>query len=237
MTNLLVGQDILERELIKNASPDNLKNSTYDLTIGDIVPVGSSAVKQRRKNGAAERYFIHPREMVLVLSKETFNLPATVTGHANLRTTFTKDGLLALNVGIIDPFFSGPISTALLNFSDRPVEIHVGQKFFRVLFFEHDDISEFKPIKDESLQSGQYLIELEKKAFSEFPKTYLNVPADDSEFYFRNFWKLVGFGFWHGWQGKVALAIVIVLFWYLFSATDFLDFLVQKYKLVRDLIP
>jgi hypothetical protein len=175
--------------------------------------------------------------MLLVLSKEKFNLPKTVTGHANLRTTFTKNGILALNVGIIDPFFSGPISTALINFSDRPLEIFVGQKFFRVIFFEHDDVTKYKPEKDESLVADDYIIQLERKAYSDFPKTYLNVPSGDDEFYFRNFWKLIRHGLWYGWQGKVALAILIVLLWYLFFETSFPSFLYEKYKLVKDLIP
>jgi deoxycytidine triphosphate deaminase len=61
-------------------------------------------------------YFLEPREMVWVLSKEEFRMPANVTGLATLRTTFTKQGILALNVGIIDPLFEGPISTALITF-------------------------------------------------------------------------------------------------------------------------
>ena len=70
--------------------------------------------------------------MVWVLSKEEFNLPNTVTGIATLRTTYTKQGILALNVGIIDPNFEGPISTVLINFSDRPRRIKVGESFFSV---------------------------------------------------------------------------------------------------------
>jgi deoxycytidine triphosphate deaminase len=50
---------------------------------------------------------LEPREMVWILSKEEFALPKDVTGFATLRTTFTKQGILALNVGIIDPFLTG----------------------------------------------------------------------------------------------------------------------------------
>ena len=44
--------------------------------------------------------------MVWVLSKEEFALPKDVTGLATLRTTFTKQGILALNVGNHRSFFS-----------------------------------------------------------------------------------------------------------------------------------
>src|SRR5947209_3059299 len=137
---MIVGKSILDRGLVTGGGTSNLKNSTYDLTVGEIVPIGKRAMKERQRNPTLS-YFLDPREMVWVLSKEEFNIPATVTGLATLRTTFTKQGILALNVGIIDPFFQGPISTALINFSDQPRRIAVGDKFFRVAFFEHEDVT------------------------------------------------------------------------------------------------
>ena len=137
---MIVGKQILDRGLVAGGGEKNLKNSTYDLTVGEIVPIGNAAISRRQKHPTVS-YFLDPREMVWVLSKEEFNIPATVTGLATLRTTFTKQGILALNVGIIDPFFQGPISTALINFSDRPRRISVGDKFFRIAFFEHDDVT------------------------------------------------------------------------------------------------
>lgn len=127
MSNLVVGNSILERGLVEDADAGNLKNASYDLTIGEIIPIGEQAHSSRQFGKKLETYFLAPREMVLVLSEESFNLPGDVTGHATLRTTFTKKGLLALNVGIIDPFFRGPISTALLKFSDRADPIRWGK--------------------------------------------------------------------------------------------------------------
>jgi len=236
MTNLIVGKDILSRGLLECADEQHLKNSTYDLTIGDIFAVGPANVKRRRKDGPEKRYFIGPREMVFVLSKERFALPSNVTGVATLRTTFTKDGLLALNVGIIDPLFSGPISTALLNFSDRPVEIFVGQKFFRVLFLEHDDVAAFSPANSESVEQQIYIRELEKKAYSEFPKTYLNVPSSDDEFYYRNFWNMLRAGLTYGWGGKIVSGFIVLLLWYLISNTGFVSFFGEKIEWVVSLI-
>ena len=211
---IIIGIDILNRGLLRNADKRNLKNSTYDLTIGEIVPVGRQNVLSRsRSNGGLDMYFIEPREMVFILSKEEFELPATVTGLASLRTTFTKEGLLALNVGFIDPFFKGPISTALLNFSDRPVEIRAGDKFFRVMFFEHADVSEFRPDIDESINKERYIRDLEKKAYSEFPQTYLNAPRLDDKFYRENFTLLVKQGALHTWVGRLILVAVAALIW------------------------
>ena len=81
-------------------------------------------------------------------------MPGTVSGFATLRTTFTKLGILALNVGIIDPFFKGPISTALINFSDRPREIRVGDKFFRVQLGPFADIKEAEAMRSRLVNDG-----------------------------------------------------------------------------------
>lgn len=99
--------------------------------MGQIFPVESKLLSGE----AIHKYFLQPLEMVWILSKEEFAMPSTATGLAALRTSFTKDGVLALNVGIIDPLFHGPISTALINFSDRPRRIDVGDKFFESHFF------------------------------------------------------------------------------------------------------
>ena len=233
MANLITGTSILSRNLLYEADETNLKNSTYDLTIGDILTLGPENVKERRCEGPKRRYFIKPQEMVFVLSKEHFALPADVTGVATLRTTCTKRGLLALNVGIIDPAFSGPISTALLNFSNRPTEIYVGQKFFRVLFFQHDDVSDFHPLHKEGVNEQEYIHKLERKAFRDFPSTYLNIPSSGADSLYRNFWKSLWYGLWYKrsiFTGFLAIIIFLgLIFWYVVSETAFVEFFLNKF--------
>ena len=146
------------------------------------------------KKGASvsdgEIYILKPKQAVLVLSKETFALPSTVTGIANLRTTLTKSGLLALNVGIIDPFFNGPISTSLINFSAREVPIEIGMSFFRVVFFEHDDTNDHHK-KDESKRYEDYDRELQVDAYREFPKNFMDLPELNNRYYGITAWKLL----------------------------------------------
>ncbi|MBN9585718.1 MAG: hypothetical protein BGN84_00795 [Afipia sp. 62-7] len=212
---MIVGQEIIDRNLVTGGASDNLKNSTFDLTVGEIIPIGKKAIRARRKDPIVSPYFLAPREMVWVLSKEEFSMPATVSGFATLRTTFTKQGILALNVGIIDPLFHGPISTALINFSDRAREIRIGDKFFRVAFFEHSDVSAFHA-KDENVVRAQYIRNLENVSYSDFSKSFLNIPEFDDEYYSRKFWSLI-------WEGiasrKVISTTVFVLvgltIWYL----------------------
>jgi deoxycytidine triphosphate deaminase len=232
--HMIVGADILARGLVTGGTPENLKNSTYDLTVGEIIAIGKDAVRARVK-APLSTYFLEPREMVWVLSKEEFDIPNNVTGFATLRTTFTKQGILALNVGIIDAFFRGPISTALINFSDRPRRIDVGDKFFRVAFFEHADVSTFHT-RDESVERSAYVKELETSSFSDFAPSFLNIPTFDDKYYENKLWgilyssiiknKYVSFPL-------ISVTVVVVLF--LFDL-GFWTFLTAKYGAIADVV-
>jgi deoxycytidine triphosphate deaminase len=226
---MIVGRQILDQGLVTGGSVANLKNSTFDLTIGEIIPIGKRAIQARRRGPAISSYYLEPQKMVWVLSSEEFNMPADVTGLATLRTTFTKKGILALNVGIIDPFFKGPISTALINFSDRPRELRVGDKFFRIAFFSHADVSEFHTT-DENTDRANYVRELENASYADFSPSFLNIPSFDDEYYFKQFWRLAWAGFTGSKWVTIPLGIITFVFlWFVLEETGFIAFLAAKW--------
>ena len=110
--------------------------------------------------------------MVQVISAEIFNLPNTITGHVTYKTTLTRRGVWALTVGIVDPGWTGPVSTTLLNFSDTPYLVMPGDTFLRVSLFKHPPVSEGLCIESPSIPN--YTGEIQKIAASFFPKTFLN---------------------------------------------------------------
>ena len=75
--------------------------------------------------------------MVQVVSAEVFNLSATTTGHVTYKTELTKNVIWALTVGIVDPGWTGPVATTLLNFSRDDHAVALGDTFLRVTFFDH----------------------------------------------------------------------------------------------------
>lgn len=216
---MIVGKAILDRNLIKSSDTGRLKNSTFDLTIGDIIPIGKVGIKLRRAPGGLRSYILDPREMVWILSKEEFSLPSNVTGIATLRTTFTQQGMLALNVGIIDPHFDGPISTALINFSDVPREIKAGEAFFRVVFIEHEDVSAYKPQRNESRRRNEYLGQLEQTSLeNDFPQNFLNIPKLTDDYYADIFGRMILS--WikkHKWWSFLAAIVIAVIGSFLFK--------------------
>lgn len=225
---MIVGQKILNHGLVVGGSAANLKNSTYDLTVGEIIPIGKDSAQVHADAKPIVTHYLEPREMVWILSKEEFRMPENITGFATLRTAFTKQGILALNVGMIDPLFHGPISTALINFSDRPRRIDVGDKFFRVAFFQHDSIKDFHG-GNENISRENYLKELQKTSFADFSPSFLNIPKFDDNYYYEKFEDIV----WHSikkhkktWM--TVLIVSLVLIWF-FIDKGLLTFLGEKF--------
>lgn len=126
---MLLSNEIKPRNIILDANDKAWRSTSYDSIVGQILFEG---VEVR-----GDCFVLPPRGICWVISKEAFNMPSDVTGLVTLKTSWTHDGLLALNHGIIDPGWSGPISTAIVNFSTAGFEIQKGESFFRVVFFSH----------------------------------------------------------------------------------------------------
>ncbi len=215
---MIVGEKILEYELIDNVDRTALKNSTYNLRIGEIIPIGKQAIRERHKRkDPLTVYYVEPREMVWVVSKETLKMPKTVTGVATLRTHLTSQGILALSAGIIDPGYKGPISTALINFSDRPRRIEAGYGFMRIAFFEHEDISGFEHA-GKPVPRYNYIRSLEDASVAEFSPNFMNIPSFDDDYYHEKFWSVLWSGIWNNKKYSIpAFAGLIIILLFLFE--------------------
>ncbi|MDO6726061.1 hypothetical protein Q4544_03860 [Cognatishimia sp. 1_MG-2023] len=233
---MIIGSAILDCKLLEHADAKNLKHSTYDLTIGQIFPTGSStdSFDQSQNNGI---YILEPRQSVLVLSNEEFQLPSTITGLATLRTTFTKKGLLALNVGIIDPHFNGPISTTLINFSEQKVAIKIGMPFFRVMFFLHGDTSDYHRMS-ENMDRADYIDDLIVSANRDFPKSFLNLPNLDNSYYADTAWKMIKGLTVKRWFVMIPIYLVLLsTFGFLIQNTGYVEYLIETLKSFKEVVP
>jgi hypothetical protein len=129
--NLLSGEEIKVLKLVQDSPDDKLfRASTYDLSVGDIVPVGDKA----RLAFTGPSYLLRPGGMVRVVSSEFLRLPDTITGHVLLRNRLCTKGVLAINIGVVDPGFEGPISSTLINFGKKEFAVTKGTAFLRVSF-------------------------------------------------------------------------------------------------------
>ncbi len=134
---LITGNQITEQTLLANAETGNIKGGCYYLRIHSIIPAG----KEAESYDPLKPKTIHtlePGGLAWVISQEKFQIEKTsVTALVTLRSGFTKRGMLALDVGLVDANFFGPIGSLVINFSKKPIRLDAGEEFFRVLFFEH----------------------------------------------------------------------------------------------------
>lgn len=162
----LTGQEASARGFVKNGQASSVRPASYDLRVGTIVRQGS---KQERDTT------LEPQEIFLLVSKEIVEVPAGFVGYAMPKTSLCNDGILALNTGIIDPGYSGPLSTTAINFGKNPYRIKPGDPFLRVVFHplqgKGSDASENLAKSD-----VEYLADRVHDS-SRYPTTFLDVPG------------------------------------------------------------
>jgi deoxycytidine triphosphate deaminase len=131
---LIVGDEIFNRNLLQDADKKHVSNATYYLTIEKIIRGG-----QDKESDSVE---IAPNGIAWIVSKERFNIASNdIIALVSLKSSLTKQGLLALDTGFVDPRFKGPIGTIVVNFSKNTVTLTKGDEFFRVLFFSHNELT------------------------------------------------------------------------------------------------
>ena len=164
--SLLSGEEIKSHALVENCANEDLyRASTYDLSIGEIIPAGTASV--------GSEYLLPPGGTVRVVSKELLKLPDNITGHALLKNELCRQGILALNIGVIDPGFQGPISSTLINFGREGFEVKSGSPFLRISFHRC-------PVSPKAAQSlkcdrKQYISRVKDEVKAYMAPTFLNM--------------------------------------------------------------
>lgn len=126
---VLTASELAGKGIVKGAVAVGERPTTYDATVGSIIRCGVE-IKEAS-------FVLRPRHIVWVVSAETFDMGDDTTGLATLKTQWTHQGVLALNVGIVDPGWNGPLAAAVVNFSNSDFVIERGAPFFRILFHKH----------------------------------------------------------------------------------------------------
>lgn len=168
---LLTDAEIRNGGFIKYPSEGRYGATSYDVGVGEIIDTDGT----RYSEGG---YVLKPQGIVWLISSETVRLPEDVTGHAHIRTSLCSDGLLALNTGIVDPAWNGPLSTAIVNFSKQPYRIKIGEKFLRVSFYKHQIPAS---INQCSVSRREYIDDKIGKAQTVFGRTFLNFDQISNE--------------------------------------------------------
>jgi len=118
---------IKQLKLLQNTRPNFYRGSSYDLTIKSIITSDGTAV---------DEHALAPQGVVKVVSAEIVDLPSNVIGYVHVKTQLCNIGVLTLNIGIVDPGFSGPLQSTIINFGKNKYRLYEGEVFGRITFHE-----------------------------------------------------------------------------------------------------
>jgi deoxycytidine triphosphate deaminase len=164
---LLSGEEIKKRNIIENSLDAGFRASTYDVRIDKIISV----------SGEEHTFFrLKPQGMVLVISKERVKLPPEIHGYATVKTGRCHDGILATNIGIIDPGYVGLVSSYLINFGKNDFYLSAGDAFLRLAF--HEFTPGANPPLAPSTDDESYVNERKREIVASLSETFLDLPAN-----------------------------------------------------------
>jgi dUTPase len=129
-------QSIRSRNIIRGSRPGNFRGGSYDLVVRDVIAPNGEVMSE---------FMLPPQGVVKVISAEIVDIPPDVIGYVLVKTSLCNEGVLALNIGIVDPGFCGPLQSTLLNFGKSNVRIEAGDVFSRISFHSLDRPTTISP--------------------------------------------------------------------------------------------
>ncbi|EEW8200038.1 hypothetical protein ACNRRA_000118 [Escherichia coli] len=148
---------------------DYSKISSVDITIGEVL--------YKDKDGNITKGIgttLKPQESLVIISNEIINVPSDHVAYVFLKNRLSQKGLLALNTGIIDAGYVGPISTVIINFSNVDAVIPSGRtkeekEFFRVVFHKLDSTT-----ISSTLQQSQQAVNYSNQDYEAYKNKKIN---------------------------------------------------------------
>jgi len=117
--------------LIKNGNFDNIKGSSYDLTLGDEY---YNAGKIKTLSDKEPFILIEPYDYAIVTSKEKVIMPNDIASNFGLSVSLFCQGIILSNGPQVDPGFRGILLCLLFNTSDVPVLLKRGEHYATIIF-------------------------------------------------------------------------------------------------------
>lgn len=150
---ILNHEEIKFLNLIEDLNINEFSNGSYNLTVGKIIDMN---------NNLHTKFVLKPQGMVYVIFKEKVNIPSDIIGFAHVKTSLTKRGIMATNIGIIDPNYIGYISTLLINFGKTDYLVNQNESALKVTFSKLNKPKVNIAINNNNKSDTNYIIETQK---------------------------------------------------------------------------
>lgn len=133
--------------LIDPFDEENLRASSYDLTVGDeyyLGLTGSTNKISTERLQPKQAFVIPPHGMCFILSTERIRLSETVSAKVSLRMTHIYEGLVLTAQPPFDPRYHGKVIVMVHNLSSTPVHMKSGERLATIEFFKVDQLPAYK---------------------------------------------------------------------------------------------
>lgn len=81
-----------------------------------------------------ERVTLNPGQVMFVITHEEVKMPNYLCGTVYAKNKFSREGILALTTGHIDPGVQCPIVIRLINLRSIPYTFHLGEPIYTIVF-------------------------------------------------------------------------------------------------------
>lgn len=125
---------IQKNELVPSGNTDSATHCSYEFTAALILKGGSPKAEPIIESGVV----IEPAQLVWLRAQEEISIPAGMVGLWIQTQTLARQGLLLLNITLIEPGYEGPLSAVLVNFGNKKVIIRPDTKIAKVVFLTLD---------------------------------------------------------------------------------------------------
>jgi len=170
---LMSRDEIKAAGLIQNSVPQRYQAASYNIGVGRIILPGGKE---------AEAYQIPPLGMVKAVSVERVKLPKDILSYATVKTGLSSEGILAINIGLVDPEYEGLISSILINFSKNDYHLERGDEFLRLTFHKYTAPADPLPTPSHKTTDENYITGTKKSFVEKFSATFLNIEENTREF-------------------------------------------------------
>jgi len=143
--------------------------------VGQIIKIGKII---NHKGRAVDSLVLEPQGIAHLISEEDVNLPPDICALAHVLTRKCNQGLLTLNIGVVDPGWEGKISTSVLNFSSEKRLLTKGDSFMRLTFHRVQMEPGSEGVRSElspRILSDSYQRDVSSRAVDCFGKHFLNI--------------------------------------------------------------
>ncbi|MDT8303971.1 MAG: hypothetical protein RQ760_20990 [Sedimentisphaerales bacterium] len=164
LSDKTIKDKIANNELIPNGKADNATHCSYEFTAELMLRGGSNQAKEITEPGIP----VEPAQLVWIRAREEISVPASMVGLWIQTQTLARQGLLLLNITLIEPGYEGPLTAVLVNFGNKKVIIRPDTKIAKVVFLTLDSKADKLVEKRDSKTYDAKLLEMAANAPTSF---------------------------------------------------------------------